>query len=227
MYTTLLFDIDDTLLDFQDAEEQALDKLFIEMGVPLDEKVKDAYKEMNRGFWRQHEQGKLSRQELLDTRFSLFFDTVGKKVNGPETEARYRHYLNQGHKLIENGLDVVKRLSKTKELYVVTNGVSETQHQRLQQSGLAPYFQKFFISEEMGVHKPMKEYFDIVFDEIPHVDKKQTVIIGDSLTSDIKGGQTAGIDTVWMNPQNKPASEIQPTYQIRQLTDLYKILQEF
>ncbi|MGM0214041.1 YjjG family noncanonical pyrimidine nucleotidase [Enterococcus sp. AZ109] len=227
MYNTLLFDIDDTLLDFQDAEEQALNKLFTEMGVPLDEEVKDAYKEMNRSFWREHEQGRLSRQDLLNKRFSIFFADFGKTVDGPATEERYRYYLNQGHTLIKDGLEVVQRLSQSKDLYVVTNGVAATQHQRLEQSGLAPYFKKFFISEEMGVHKPMKEYFDIVFAEIPSINKEETVIIGDSLTSDIKGGQVAGIDTVWMNPHNKPADIIQPTYQIKQLTDLYKILQEF
>ena len=79
----------------------------------------------------------------------------------------------------------------------------------------------------MGVHKPMKEFFDIVFAEIPRLDKEKTVIIGDSLTSDIKGGQVAGIDTIWMNPQEKEANEIEPTFQIKKLTDLYQILEEF
>ena len=79
----------------------------------------------------------------------------------------------------------------------------------------------------MGVHKPMKEFFDIVFAEIPHIEKERTVIVGDSLTSDIKGGQVAGIDTIWMNPQEKEAQEIKPTFQIKELTDLYQILEEF
>lgn len=226
-YETILFDIDDTLLDFKAAEEQALSWLFQDMGVEPSLAVKNAYKEMNQGFWRDHEAGLLSRQDLLDNRFRLFFEQYERAVDGPKTEARYRQYLNQGHQLMENSLEVVQRLSQTEALYIVTNGVSVTQHQRLEKSGLAPYFKKFFISEEMGVHKPMKEFFDQVFAEIPQINKEKTVIIGDSLTSDIKGGQVAGIDTIWMNPAQKTATIIEPTYQIRELTDLYQILEDF
>lgn len=226
-YETILFDIDDTLLDFKAAEEQALSWLFQDMGVEPSLSVKNTYKKMNQGFWRDHEAGLLSRQDLLDNRFRLFFEQYDREVDGPKTEARYRYYLNQGHQLMENSLEVVQQLSHKEELYVVTNGVSATQHQRLEKSGLAPYFKKFFISEEMGVHKPMKEFFDQVFAEIPQINKEKTVIIGDSLTSDIKGGQMAGIDTIWMNPAQKAATIIEPTYQIRELTDLYQILEDF
>lgn len=226
-YETILFDIDDTLLDFKAAEEQALSQLFQDMGVEPSLSVKNNYKKMNQGFWRDHEAGLLSRQELLDNRFRLFFEQYEREVDGPKTEARYRYYLNQGHQLISNSLEVVESLSQKKDLYAVTNGVSVTQHQRLEKSGLAPYFEKFFISEEMGVHKPMKEFFDIVFAEIPRFDKEKTVIIGDSLTSDIKGGQVAGIDTIWMNPHENETKEIRPTFQIKKLTDLYQILDDF
>lgn len=226
-YETILFDIDDTLLDFKAAEEQALSWLFQDMGVEPSLSVKNNYKKMNQGFWRDHEAGLLSRQELLDNRFRLFFEQYEREVNGPNTEARYRQYLNQGYQLIANSLEVVEALSQKEDLYIVTNGVSVTQHQRLKKSGLAPYFKKFFISEEMGVHKPMKEFFDIVFSEIPRLNKEKTVIIGDSLTSDIKGGQVAGIDTIWMNPQQQEPNEIKPTFQIKELTDLYQILEEF
>lgn len=226
-YKTILFDIDDTLLDFQAAEEQALSWLFQDMGVEPSVAVKDHYKKMNQGFWREHEAGRLSRQDLLDNRFRLFFEQYEREVDGRQTEARYRHYLNQGYQLMADSLEVVENLSKKEELYIVTNGVSVTQHQRLEKSGLAPYFKKYFISEELGVHKPMKAFFDIVFSEIPQLDKEKTVIIGDSLTSDIKGGQVAGIDTIWMNPQGKVANEIKPTFQIKKLTDLYQILEEF
>ena len=137
-YETILFDIDDTLLDFKAAEEQALSQLFQDMGVEPSLSVKNNYKKMNQGFWRDHEAGLLSRQELLDNRFRLFFEQYEREVDGPKTEARYRYYLNQ---------EVVESLSQKKDLYVVTNGVSVTQHQRLEKSGLAPYFKKFFISE--------------------------------------------------------------------------------
>ena len=111
-YETILFDIDDTLLDFKAAEEQALSQLFQDMGVEPSLSVKNNYKKMNQGFWRDHEAGLLSRQELLDNRFRLFFEQYEREVDGPKTEARYRYYLNQGHQLISNSLEVVESLSQ-------------------------------------------------------------------------------------------------------------------
>ena len=99
--------------------------------------------------------------DLLDNRFRLFFEQYEREVDGRQTEARYRQYLNQGYQLMADSLEVVENLSKKEELYIVTNGVSVTQHQRLKKSGLAPYFKKFFISEELGVHKPMKAFYCI------------------------------------------------------------------
>lgn len=113
-YETVLFDIDDTLLDFKAAEEQALSWLFQDMGVEPSLEVKNHYKKMNQGFWRDHEAGLLSRQELLNNRFRLFFEEYEREVDGPETEARYRHYLNQGHQLISHSLEVVENLSQKK-----------------------------------------------------------------------------------------------------------------
>ncbi|WP_159722202.1 YjjG family noncanonical pyrimidine nucleotidase [Enterococcus sp. CSURQ0835] len=225
-YHTLLFDVDDTLLDFKAAEDQALKRLFHDMGVPLTPAIKQAYQTMNQNFWREYELGQLTRQELLDTRFHKFFSQYDKVVDGPAVEECYRKYLNEGHDLYEDSLAVIKQLALDYDLYVVTNGVGVTQRQRLRESGLAPYFKAIFISEELGVNKPMKEFFTKVFAAIPNFSKNETVIIGDSLTSDIKGGINAGIDTIWLNPQQAPATEINPTYQIQHLAQLPKLLSQ-
>lgn len=223
-YNTLLFDIDDTLLDFKATEEKALNQLFTELEVRNLPQDKAAYKLMNQGFWRDYELGKITREELLATRFSRFFKTIGREINGPATEDRYRQLLKAGHDLMPDSLTVVEKLSQTEALYIVTNGVSTTQRQRLSESGLEPYFKKVFISEELGTHKPEKAFFDHVFNEIPQIDLTKTVIIGDSLTSDIKGGQMAGIDTIWLNNWQDSAETIKPTYEITRLTELYPLL---
>lgn len=224
-YQNLLFDVDDTLLDFKAAEDQALKRLFDDMGVPLTPEIKHAYQTMNQGFWREYELGQLTRQELLDTRFHKFFSQYDKVVDGPAVEECYRQYLNEGHELYEDSLSVVKQLAPDYDLYIVTNGVGTTQRQRLQESGLAPYFKEVFISEELGINKPMKGFFDQVFAAIPNFSSTNTVIIGDSLTSDIKGGVNAGIDTIWLNPQQAATTEIKPTYQIQHLNQLLGLLQ--
>ncbi|MER2117348.1 MAG: YjjG family noncanonical pyrimidine nucleotidase, partial [Enterococcus casseliflavus] len=154
-----------------------------------------------------------------------FFETQGIQVDSPAVELAYREFLNEGHKLLDNSDEILAELAQHFDLYVVTNGVSETQYRRLEDAKLKPYFRDIFVSEDTGYQKPMKEYFDYVFARIPNVKKQETVIIGDSLTSDILGGQLAGIDTIWFNPKKKNSGEIQPTYEIERLQQLLPLLQ--
>jgi len=224
-YKNLLFDVDNTLLDFHDAQQQALNALFNELGVPLTSENEALYKTMNQKRWREHEKGNLTSDEVVNGRFGPFFEQLGKKVDSVKTEQKYRQFLNQGHKRIENSLEIIRDLSTKADLYVVTNGLANTQLQRLTDAGLFPYFKDIFISEQAGFQKPMVEFFDYVFAKVPHLQKEKTVIIGDSLTSDIQGGKNAGIDTIWFNPAASTIDvRIKPTFQISRLEDIYDIL---
>ncbi|KAF1300952.1 MULTISPECIES: YjjG family noncanonical pyrimidine nucleotidase [Enterococcus] len=224
-YKNLLFDVDDTLLDFQAAENEALKALFQEEGLQLTPAIKTSYQALNHQLWQEFEQGKRQRDEVVNQRFSLLFQQFGKRVDGTKMESHYRQFLNQGHQLLGNSREIIADLADKAELYIVTNGVSATQYQRLTDAKLLPYFKNVFVSEDTGFQKPMKEYFDFVFERIPQFEKKETVIIGDSLTSDIEGGIQAGIDTIWLNPA-KAAASIAPTYQISKLDEIYTILAE-
>jgi 2-haloacid dehalogenase len=133
--------------------------------------------------------------------------------------------LEQGHQLVSGAFALITELNSQFDLYIVTNGVSSTQDKRLRASGLYPLFKDIFISEDTGFQKPMKEFFDYVFERIPHFEVNQALIIGDSLSADILGGDMAGMDTCWFNPQMKPnSSTISPTYIIHKLEELKLIL---
>ena len=226
-YKTLFFDADDTLLDFGAAESLALSLLFKDQKIMLTAELEAHYKELNQGLWRAHEEGKIERDELLNTRFSLLFKKYGKEVDGVLLEENYRMYLEEGNQLVNGALELMKELKKKYDLYIVTNGVSKTQDRRLRDSGLHPFFKNVFVSEDTGYQKPMKEYFDYVFARIPNFSLEHGLIIGDSLSSDIKGGMLAGLDTCWFNPKVKPNNtEIQPTYQIQTLEELFQILND-
>jgi 2-haloacid dehalogenase len=224
-YKTLFFDVDDTLLDFGAAEKLALQLLFEEQNIPLTSEVEDQYKKINQGLWKRFEAGELDRDEVVNTRFSLLFNENGKEMDGALLEKNYRSYLEQGHQLVDGAFELISELHNNYDLYVVTNGVSKTQDIRLRDSGLFPFFKNIFVSEDTGYQKPMKEFFDYVFSRIPNFRVEEALIIGDSLSADIKGGELAELDTCWFNPNMKHNhSNINPSYQIHKLEEIKKIL---
>lgn len=224
-YKTLLFDVDDTLLDFGAAEKLALQLLFEEQNIPLTSEVEEQYKKINQGLWRRFEAGELDRDEVVNTRFSILFNEYGKEMDGILLEKNYRSYLEQGHQLVDGAFVLISELHNDFDLYVVTNGVSKTQDKRLRDSGLFPLFRNIFVSEDTGYQKPMKEFFDYVFSRIPNFRVEEALIIGDSLSADIKGGELAGMDTCWFNPNMKyNHTNINPSYQIHNLEELKQIV---
>lgn len=226
-YKTLLFDVDDTLLDFQKAEKVGLRMLFEEKGISLTSKVEAQYKKINKSLWDAFEEGEINRDEVVNTRFSILFKEYGEEVDGMLFENNYRSYLEEGEQLMQGAFEFISQIQGEYDLYIVTNGVSKTQDKRLRNAGLHSLFKDIFVSEDTGYQKPMKEYFDYVFERIPNFSPEEGLIIGDSLSADIKGGYVAGIDTCWFNPEKKfNNSEIVPTYEVQNFEELCALLKQ-
>ncbi len=223
-YQTLLFDIDDTLLDFKAAEDYALRSLFEKYDLVLTDELNHFYKKMNHQLWSSFEKGEIEKEQLLHSRFSILFQQLGLTVDGVHLDNLYRHYLEQSAVLIDGAEQLIKQLANHYDLYIVTNGVARTQSIRLKNAGLTPYFKGVYISETIGYQKPMKEFFTHVFENIPKQVMDKTLIIGDSLSSDIQGGFNVGIDTCWFNPKSTKSFIQNPTYEIQHLTALADIL---
>ena len=228
-YKFLLFDLDHTLLDFDVAEDIALTQLLEEEGVEDIQAYKDYYVPMNKALWKDLEQKKITKKELINTRFAKLFAHFGIEKDGVYLAERYQFFLSKQGQTFLGVEDLLKNLiSQGYELYAATNGITYIQTGRLEQSGIAPYFKEIFISEHLHTQKPDAEFYEKIGIRIPNFDKKYALMIGDSLSADIQGGENAGIDTVWYNPQHiENTTQLQPTHEVHSYKDLLNYLGEF
>lgn len=221
----LLFDLDETLLDFHKAEAWALRQALSSVGITPDDNMVSRYSVINQTQWELLEEGKLTRQQVLVRRFELLFQEMGIEASSRETQDCYERMLAKGHDFMPSAPELLEALYGSYRLYLVSNGTAMVQDCRLRDSGIAHYFQDIFISERIGADKPKKEFFDRCFARIPGFDRAQAMIIGDSLTSDIRGGNNAGIQTCWFNPKHKPRRpDIHVDYEIDTLMELPQLL---
>lgn len=224
MVDTLFFDLDNTLLDFNQAERIAVGKTLKHFHIEPKEAVLKRYSELNQAQWKLLEQGKISREQVKLHRFQLLFAELGTDAPAEEAALMYETLLAYGHYFIDGAEELLETLYGKYRMYLVTNGTLSVQKGRLKSAGISRYFEDIFISEELGYNKPSIEYFNCCFSKIPDFHKESAVIIGDSLTSDIQGGINAGIRTIWFNPNHEKSSDIIPDYKFDKLCSLPELL---
>ena len=200
-YHCLLLDVDGTLMDFGAAEHKAFHETMERFGLPATHEVEETYHTINKGLWAALEKGQIKRDKLV--------------------------VLSEHADLIPGALEAVKELSEVATLAVVTNGVEHVQEKRLKDSGLGEYMDEVFISERIGVEKPNRRFFEIALRTLGTENRDKVLVVGDSLTADVKGGQNAGLDTCWTNWNGAEApAENGPTHTVRSWEELYSIVME-
>ena len=227
MTKAILWDVDGTLLDFLAAEKAAVQQLFLEFGLGncTDEMVR-RYSAINDGYWKRLERGEITKQEVLLGRFREFFTELGLDPGLAEAfNARYQLALGDTVVYRDDSLDVVKSLHGLVRQYVVSNGTIIAQTKKLQRSGLGGWMDGVFLSEELGAEKPSPAFFDKVFASLPDIAPEDMLVVGDSLTSDMKGGITAGIPVCWYNPDRLPRpADMAIDYEIQDLHQIFKLI---
>lgn len=197
-FTTIFWDVDDTLLDFAYSQRHALSECFRSIGREMTEAELALYTQINDDYWKRLELGEVTKEQLLTGRFLLLFEKLG--IEGVDIEAfneGYQAALGSVYAFLDDSLDICKSLRGKVRQYAVTNGVTATQQNKLERSGLAEVMDGIFISEQVGSPKPSPVFFDYCLEHIEEKDRSRILIVGDSLTSDIKGGIQAGIATCW------------------------------
>ena len=228
MIKTVFLDLDDTIFDFRACESVAISKTLLCFSVDPTDEIIARYSEYNRLQWEALERGEITRDEVITRRFKLLFDSLGMEIDPWQVQALYENNLSMEH-IFMNGaeqlLTQLKSLGRYR-LYAATNGMEIVQRRRIRESGIDAYFDGFFISECVGCNKPSREFFERCFAEIADFDRDSAIIIGDSLTSDIRGGKNAGIRTCLFNPRGKKISgEIIPDHEISSLDEIIPLLE--
>lgn len=221
----VLLDLDNTILDFDKAEKTALGRAFTALGVAYDEALLKRYNAINIQHWEMLEDGLLTRDQVLVKRFEALYREYGIEADADRSQALYEHLLSEGHWFLPGAEELLETLAGEYRLFLCSNGSAQVQEGRIASAGIAPYFERIFVSEHMGANKPEKRYFDLCFAEIPGFDRERTIMLGDSLTSDIRGGINAGVKTCWFNPRGKEnPGPIVPDYEIRTLGEFPALL---
>ena len=223
-YDIVLLDADATLFDYQKTEYAALRSTCEAFSIPFGEALLARYHVINDALWKAFERGETTQEQLRVERFQQLFSGQGISVDCAAFNRRYVQGLGEGTYLLDGALELCRLLhTKGLPLYIVTNGTVDTQKRRLAHSEIAPYITAMFISQEVGFQKPRREFFERVFAQIGNPDPDRIILLGDSLTSDMRGGRNAGIATCWFAPE-EAEDTVGCDYRISRLMDFPAIV---
>lgn len=227
-YTEILFDADNTLFDFTASSHLAFNDLLDHFRVNQNrEDLYKVYKPINAKVWEKLEAKELDMEGVKTTRWKNFWSEIGLAHDSKLSNDIYLANLVKHCFLLDNTLEVLDYLSALDRvtLHIITNGMKEAQRPRITKLGLDKYFETITVSDEIGFAKPDSRFFNHAFAKILEQSKSKFLVVGDSLYSDIQGGNNYGIDTCWFNPTRKRNdTSIVPSYEIADLTELKEII---
>lgn len=220
----VFIDIDDTLLDFTKCANDAIKSACNKFGVPYTTTLVDTFHPINLDLWHRLEKKEVTKEKLFDTRFQIVFDKLGIKADGIAFETAFRENFHESAILVDGARDLLEYLRSKYKVYVASNASMHQQTNRMKRAELDGYIDGYFVSEEIGFPKPQKEFFDACFKALPDVKPQDVVMIGDSLSADIKGACEYGLKTIWYNHRNEPTSDVKCDYIVSRLSEVKNIL---
>lgn len=225
-YPWILFDADDTLFDFKRSARHALARTLEDFEIAVEETHFQAYETINHEAWLAFERQEITAVQLRRLRFERFLEAIGEYREPLEVNAHYLNLLSETKFMLDGAVELVEELHLKKyRMGLITNGLQEVQRRRVVRAGMEKYFEVIVVSDEIGVSKPHTGFFEHAFRQMGAPAKSEVLVVGDSLNSDIQGGNQFGVDTCWFNPkQAANLTEHRPTFEVEKLEDLKKIL---
>ena len=225
MKKIILIDLDNTLIDFNECARHSIINAFSELGFTYTDKVFETFITENVKIWKRLEKGEITKPQLRADRWNIILKKLGIDFDGTVLEEMFENGVAKGAYAVDGAYELLDYLKDKYKLYIVSNGFRFVQESRLKIGNFEKYFCDVFVSEDIGIPKPAKEFFDYCFEKLGNPHKNDAILIGDSLTADIIGGINYGIDTVWFNKNNEPLSDnIKPTHTVNTLKEIQKIL---
>ncbi len=227
-YSIVLFDADDTLFDFYHTGQKSFIKAFASLGIKADENDYDLYSDINQKRWDLYSVGKMTKHDVVIGRFEEYSAAKGLKFDINAFYELYEDNLSKTAILLPETVNTLKTLKNLGvRIFLITNGLSKVQRGRLALSGIAEYFEDVFISDEIGYNKPSKEYFGFISAKITNFNKEKTLIVGDSLISDIALGINNNVDSCLFNPNKiTTPNKTKPTYEISNMSEVIEIIKQ-
>jgi YjjG family noncanonical pyrimidine nucleotidase len=219
-YTTLIFDLDHTLFDFDASVDVAFAATLSHAGVDRPNGHREAFTAINLELWEQVERGELTPDQVGTLRFKQLIHRFGIDADPHAMAADYVAGLGSNGDLLPGARNLLEVLAPQATMALLSNGIGEVARAKVARLDLDHYFDAIVVSGEVGVAKPHGAIFDIVFERLGHPDKATTLMIGDSLTSDIRGGTDYGIDTCWYAPGAPADAPSDATYRVERLADI-------
>lgn len=223
MKKAVFIDIDGTLLDFEACVEESMREGLIERGIEYKAEMLETFHIINNGLWRDLEKGNLTFERLLEIRWKTVFEALGIELDGPEFEKYFRKRLHESAIPMEGSIKILEYLSGKYRIFAASNGPHEQQVQRLERAGMLGFFEEVFTSGKIGAEKPSEEFFAHCFRCAEGTVPEESFMIGDSVTSDMKGGSNFGMKTIWLNLKNEEKPEF-VDYEIKNLYEIKNII---
>lgn len=226
-YTTIFFDLDDTLWDTISNSRESLEEVYnlhnINRYYPTFDEFYQIYLPLNMSLWDRYSAGTISKEELMGVRFKLPFEKFDASVDAKQMNRDFMNRTASKSKVVPDAIELLDYLKPKYNLHIMSNGFQEVQQRKLDNAGLTPYFDKIILSDNVGANKPHPRIFDYAL-ELTNTERSKALMIGDNFDADITGAKNSDIDQVWFNPERTERNEFNPTHTISSLLELKAII---